>query len=440
MGLVMKIKDVDFSSKSVQQISYVGGKPIDHIVASFNQTGDVYPTDTLDSLRAYLTVSAVYEDGTVGVITNYRLSGKLTVGYSTITALYGGFKATFVAEVSINAELLNIDATFNQGSIIIYNTDSLDKLRDYLVVVANYEGGITRTLAKQNYNLIGALIPGLCEITIEYGGETDTIEVNVTEKVIQPEVTAYAEAVGITSDTTIEKLNTFVTSLKSEAIWDKLESIFPFMGSNTAGMLINLKNADAVYPESCLQQKDSETSPITVKEGFVRGAMNYYTNYINSEVQTSGVSFTFRLANHVSTGSLNWLSCANGSSTGGGNGYVVFIDPGTNTLQARANTNGYDATKVSLDDVPLIYNTTVVYVPGVPTDIYVNGEKPTYDTTSANSKIDFCRSNSSSNPAMCSLGYGGQSYNGDVGFFVFGKGLTATESKILNDGIDLLKA
>lgn len=60
----------------------------------------IYDTDTLDTLKQYLTVTANYDDGTSAVVTGYTLSGTLTVGTSTITVNYGGKTATFTVTVT----------------------------------------------------------------------------------------------------------------------------------------------------------------------------------------------------------------------------------------------------------------------------------------------------------------------------------------------------
>ena len=72
------------------------------ISAVFNQGNNkVYTTDTLDSLKQYLTVTASYSNGTSGVVTGYTLSGTLTKGTSTITVSYGGQTTTFTVTVSV---------------------------------------------------------------------------------------------------------------------------------------------------------------------------------------------------------------------------------------------------------------------------------------------------------------------------------------------------
>lgn len=69
------------------------------ISAVYTQSGTVYDTDSLDSLKSDLVVTALYEDTTTETITTYTLSGTLTTGTSTITVSYGGKTDTFTVTV-----------------------------------------------------------------------------------------------------------------------------------------------------------------------------------------------------------------------------------------------------------------------------------------------------------------------------------------------------
>lgn len=66
------------------------------ISAIFNQgSAVIYPEDTLDSLRSFLTVTATYDNGKTLPALNYDLSGQLTVGTSVITVTYKSKTTTF---------------------------------------------------------------------------------------------------------------------------------------------------------------------------------------------------------------------------------------------------------------------------------------------------------------------------------------------------------
>ena len=62
----------------------------------------VYDTDSLDSLKPMLVVTATYSDSSTQTVpsADYTLSGTLTAGTSTITVSYGGQTATFSVTVT----------------------------------------------------------------------------------------------------------------------------------------------------------------------------------------------------------------------------------------------------------------------------------------------------------------------------------------------------
>lgn len=75
-------------------------KPVISIAAVYTQSGAVYDTDTIDSLKSDLVVTATYDDSTSAVITDYTLSGTLEEGTSVITVSYGGKTTTFTVTVT----------------------------------------------------------------------------------------------------------------------------------------------------------------------------------------------------------------------------------------------------------------------------------------------------------------------------------------------------
>lgn len=77
------------------------------------------------------------------------------------------------------ADLVSISAVFTQGSAVIYNTDSLDTLKQYLVVTAHMSDSSTQTVT--GYTLSGTLTAGTSIITVSYGGKTTTFNVTVTD-------------------------------------------------------------------------------------------------------------------------------------------------------------------------------------------------------------------------------------------------------------------
>ena len=71
------------------------------ITAVFTQgSATIHDTDSLDTLKQYLTVTATYSDSTTATVTDYTLSGTLTEGTSTVTVSYGGKTTTFSVTVT----------------------------------------------------------------------------------------------------------------------------------------------------------------------------------------------------------------------------------------------------------------------------------------------------------------------------------------------------
>ena len=95
------------------------------ISAEYTQSGTVYDTDSLDSLKSDLVVTALYDDQTTAIATDYTLSGTLAEGISTITVSYGGTTPTF--SVTVTADALyplaygsyTIKATNDLGTITV---------------------------------------------------------------------------------------------------------------------------------------------------------------------------------------------------------------------------------------------------------------------------------------------------------------------------------
>ena len=88
------------------------------ISAVYTQSGAVYTTDSLDSLKEDLVVTAHWSDSSTSVVpsADYVLSGTLTVGTSVITASYGGKSTTF--NVTVTQSRASIFGVFEKGHAI----------------------------------------------------------------------------------------------------------------------------------------------------------------------------------------------------------------------------------------------------------------------------------------------------------------------------------
>lgn len=147
------------------------------ISATFVQGSNViYNTDPLSVLRQYLVVRATYEDETVQTVTAYTLSGNLYVGTSTITVAYKGKSTTFEVEVT-QAESY-ITAVYTPGTDTIYTDDSLDVLKDNLVVTYYARQGAEGVIVPaSDYILSGTLTAGTSTVMVNYLGNTTTFTV-----------------------------------------------------------------------------------------------------------------------------------------------------------------------------------------------------------------------------------------------------------------------
>ena len=141
--------------------------PVDlvRITAVYTQSGTVYDTDSLDSLKENLVVTAYYDNGTSEIISGYTLSGTLTEGPTTITATYGGKSATFTVEVTHASALVRISNQSFDGSqestVTSYGiTNNMD-----FSIVADFS--VSETL--NNKYLISALTSDYKGPRIEFG-------------------------------------------------------------------------------------------------------------------------------------------------------------------------------------------------------------------------------------------------------------------------------
>lgn len=122
------------------------------------------------------TVSWTSSDPTIASVSTGGLVTGVSNGVATITARSGDKTATCTVTVSGFATLASISAVYTQTDTV-NTTDSLDSLRDDLVVTGTYSDSSTATIT--DYTLSGTLTAGTSTITVAYGGKTDTFDVTV---------------------------------------------------------------------------------------------------------------------------------------------------------------------------------------------------------------------------------------------------------------------
>lgn len=275
------------------------------ISAVFNQgSAVIYDNASLDSLRQYLTVTATYENSSTGVVTDYTLSGTLTVGTSTITATYSGKSDTFnVTVTEAIATLTSITAVFTQGQNVIYDTDSLDTLKQYLVVTAHYDDNTDTVVS--DYTLSGTLAVGTSTVTVSFGGKTTTFTVTVTEYDTQPVIQTEGVCWSSTVGRTVAKEGFGITK------W------YPFSFTQEA-------------LETC-QYWDAENGYMTIN-GWA--GVRYYTADVNTIA-----------------GGYSWPASSNYKNIAGENGMGVFIGSITKNAETTFAFNRYSADAVRVNGV-----------------------------------------------------------------------------------------
>lgn len=89
---------------------------------------------------------------------------------------------TFNKSSKLKSDVSSITASFNQGDAVIYSGDTLNSLRPYLTVTANYEDGSSETV--EEYTLRGAVVAGTNSITASYFGKTVDFDVEAAYKAV----------------------------------------------------------------------------------------------------------------------------------------------------------------------------------------------------------------------------------------------------------------
>ena len=102
---------------------------VSSISAIYTQSGTVYPTDSLDSLKSDLVVTATYSDTTTATVpsADYTLSGTLTAGTSTVTVTFAEKTTTFNVAVTTGFRILYTpaDGKFTEQTFIYEATGEL---------------------------------------------------------------------------------------------------------------------------------------------------------------------------------------------------------------------------------------------------------------------------------------------------------------------------
>lgn len=155
--------------------------PLSSISAVYTQSKTVYVSDNLDVLKDDLVVTGTYTDGSSAIVTDYTLSGTLTVGTSMITVSKNGKTATF--EVTVTASrvpatgitLNNTTLSFT-GSTPIQLTATVEPLNSTDTVVWSSSENAVATVEN---GLVTPVSDGSCTIYATAGDCTAECSVSV---------------------------------------------------------------------------------------------------------------------------------------------------------------------------------------------------------------------------------------------------------------------
>lgn len=214
------------------------------------------------------------------------------------------------------SNLVSISAVYTQSGTV-YDIDSLDTLRDGLVVTATYENSTTQTIT--SYTLSGTLSEGTSTITVTYGEQTATFTVTVTSRTVElPWVSCGSTNKTITNngDGTYS-LNGYIVYASTSAASASMQRFQVWAGDVSEGdtVYLNFNNPDMVSFSFSVYIIDSD-NVILQKNAYMAGTHSGdITNYIP------------------------WAECSNTSSNGvtvGGNSY--FVVPTTGKIVLACDT------------------------------------------------------------------------------------------------------
>ena len=149
-NLLSKVAYIDANGQTYLDALHTAMYPpanLTRISAVYTQSGTVYNTDLLDSLKSDLVVTAHMSDGTSQTVTTYALSGTLAEGTSTITVTYGGKTTTFNVVVSAIPYLFKWD--YSQGLPTNYGCELINSDKFSMSMESN---GLLLTCTASNSN------------------------------------------------------------------------------------------------------------------------------------------------------------------------------------------------------------------------------------------------------------------------------------------------
>ena len=155
--------------------------PLASISAVYTQSGTVYASDSLESLKEDLVVTGTYTDGSSAIVTDYSLSGSLVAGTSTVTVTKDGKTAKFTVTVTaarVAATGITLDVTtlsLTSSSAVQLTATVTPSNSTDTVVWSSSEGAV----ATVENGLVTPVSDGSCTIYATAGDFTAECSVSV---------------------------------------------------------------------------------------------------------------------------------------------------------------------------------------------------------------------------------------------------------------------
>lgn len=222
-------------------------------------------------------------------------------------------------ETALNKKrtISSINAVFTQGSAVVYDTDELYSLKQYLTVTVAYNDTTTKEVS--NYTLDGTLTAGTSTITVAYGKKTTTFNVTVThqQKTLESINATLSSSAAMTTDNVLDDLRPYLTvrATYSDGSTQTVSNytlngsmnvgantITVTYGGKTTTFIVNVTQAEktlqritavfnqgsaVIYTDSSLNDLKSY---LTVTARYTDGTTQTVTNYTLSGTLTEGTS------------------------------------------------------------------------------------------------------------------------------------------------------
>lgn len=172
------------------------------------------------------------------------------------------------------SRVLGAGATYSGATLV----DKGAALNATVTIADGYEigsAGVTVTMGGvgQAYTISGNVITiNIAEVTGNVIIKVPTKNTNIdTEETLDSATLAFVNAAAITDETMRYKINTLVTSLKTNNLWDKLDALYPCVGSTFTQMSYNLKDPNQ-YQLRITQIGTTAQAPVVTRDiGFTCG-------------------------------------------------------------------------------------------------------------------------------------------------------------------------